>query len=537
MVKKWVSSFVALLLVCSLTSFASAANSVETPTWYPKLNYVALGDSLAFGIDDNNNMGISYTDFLAQHFADEHILNSFSKGYTFPGFTTDDVLRQLHTNAVRIADLGINDAALPKGTLDAVRQADIITITAGANDLLRHVTRTEAGLTIDFPALLATQQTVKKNYEDIFTHIMNVNDDAIVYVMGYYNAFAHMPAETSAQAAQLIHALNTTIEAVTLEYDGMFVPTASTIAADVPAYLPNAENIHVSVAGYEAIASAFVAEVEKLTYMTDSYFTAVAVAEDIVTLSWEPPLYDEQVAHYTVYVDGEKVTDVAADESTLTVTNLEPSTIYNFSVSFTDNEGRETTMPLNTWELTLSAPGTYAFTDIATHGDRFYIDRAAHLGLVDGYADGTYRPSQQLTRAQVVKLLVSMLAIEHENEAPFTDIAGYAEETQHQIAAAYEAGLVQGSDGLFKPSAPVTRAQLALMLARAYTYLTGEEIDATPTTFSDIARYDEEAQQAIQFLYDEAIVSGWEGRYMPNNSTMRSHAAKMVVNVMDVWMK
>lgn len=537
MVKKWISSIVTLLLVLSLASFAAAENTTETPTWYPKLKYVALGDSLAFGIDDNNNMGLSYTDFLAQHLAKEHILHSFSKGYTFPGFTTDDVLRQLQTNATRIEGLGINDAALPAGTLDAVREADVITITAGANDLLRHVEQTGTELTIDIPALLATQQKVKQNYEQMFARIQEVNDDALVYVMGYYNAFAHLPAEMSAQAAQLITALNTTIEATTYEYGGIFVPTAAIIAENVEAYLPNPQNIHVSVAGYEAITEAFIAEVEKLTYEPIAYASAVATSPNNVTLSWKAPLYAEHVAYYTVYVDGEKVVDVQADETSVTLTELEPSTVYNFSVTFTDNNERETTMPLNTWELTLSEPNTYAFTDIATHGDRFYIDRAAHLGLVSGYSDGTYRPSEQLTRAQVVKLLVSMLAIEHEQAAPFTDIAGYAEQTQHQIAAAYEAGLVQGNDGLFKPNAPVTRAQLALMLARAYTYLKDEEIATTQTAFIDIANYDEEAQQAIQFLYEEQIVAGWQGRYMPTNATMRSHAAKMIVNVMDRWMK
>ena len=537
MTKKWIASICTLLLMLTMSLSVYASAEVETPTWYDKINYVALGDSLAFGINEQNEIGKGYPVFLAEYLRDEHVLNSFSNGYTFPGYTTADVLRQLRANAPRL-ESGINQQHLPVGTLDAVKEADVITITAGANDLLRHVSRTGADVSIDMPALLVTQQEVARNYAEMLTIITDENPTATVYVMGYYNAFAHLPANVSTQVSQLMTALNTTIEQAATAHGAIFVPTAAAINANIAAYLPNAENIHVSEAGHKVLAEQFINSMESTLFLTtDAYVKAIATSPTIVDVLWEAPAYEEQVASYTVYVDDEKVATVDADDTMLTITGLEPSTLYMFTITFTDVNGDETSYPIRTWELTLSAPNTFAFSDIASHADAFYIDRAAHLQLVNGYADGTYRPSNFVTRAQMVKLLVNALQLEHEEAAPFTDIASYAEQTQHEIAAAYEAGLVQGTAGKFRPNEPVTRAQLALMLARAYTYMTAEAIEATPHTFSDTSSYNEEAQQAMQFLYDENIVTGWEGRYMPANATMRSHAAKVVVNFVDTWMK
>lgn len=537
MVKKWVTLMMTMLLAFSMSLSVFAATDVETPTWYDKVNYVSLGDSLAFGINDQNGIGKGYPEFIAETLLDEHLLNSFSNGYTFPGYTTADVLQGLLENKPRL-DVGIHQQQLPVGTLDAVGAADLITITAGANDLLAHVTRTETGLTIDIPALLAKQQEVARNYADILTTIYEKNPAATVYVMGYYNAFAHLPADVSTQAAQLMNALNTTIEQAATQNGALFVPTATAIEQNIPLYLPNPANIHVSEAGHAVLAEQFIDAIdESFIFTTSANIKALATSPTIVDVTWDAPAHAEQVASYTVYVDDEPVAEVGPADTSLTITGLEPSTIYMFDVTFTDTDGKQSNEHLSTWELTLSAPNTYAFTDIQTHGDAFYIDRAAHLQLVNGYEDGTYRPSHHVTRAQMVKLLVNALHLEHEQAAPFTDIGMYAQQTQNEIAAAYEAGLIQGTDGKFRPNEPVTRAQLALMIARAYTYVTNSDVEAIPTTFTDTRNYNDEAQQAIQFLYDAHIVSGWEGRYMPNDATMRSHAAKVVVNFVDTWMK
>lgn len=177
------------------------------------------------------------------------------------------------------------------------------------------------------------------------------------------------------------------------------------------------------------------------------------------------------------------------------------------------------------------------FTDTVTHWVHDMAIVAQQRGIMNGYADGTFKPSQSLTRVQAVSILARVLDLPNTNETlVYRDMPNYAEATKKLVQQAYEAGLVQRNGGQFNPSAKVTRAQLALMMARAYTYKTGEAITAAPTTFSDTASFAIEAQRAIQFLADANIVNT-AATFNPSYSTTRAHAAKMFVHFMDVIAK
>lgn len=525
---------VILVSAMLLPQTAGANESVDTPTWYNKLKYVALGDSLAIGVNEQNKFGKSYTDFIAEELRAYHLLASFSKGYAFPGYTTTDVLTQMKANALRLADVGIQEDGLPERTLDAVTEADFITISAGANDLLRHVRMTDTGIIIDTANRDATFAQIAKNYEDIFATIYEVNPDAHVYVMGYYNAFAHVSEQYEAQAQQLLAQLNQTIATVAQAQNAVFIETAAAIDSDIDRYLPNPTNIHVSEAGYEVIAHQFLQYMSVLKQQTPSRLHVEALSTTSMQLTWDAPLFAEKVSHYSIYLNEQWYADVAATERQLTINDLTPGHVYNVEIRLVDMDGQhEVNLGLASWELLWSEPSQYVFTDIVAHPDAAYMDRAFRLEFVDGYADQTFRPHQNLTRAQVVKMIVKMLGIEPQHDAPFTDISIHAEETQQQIAAAYEAGIIKNINGEFRPNQYVTRAQLALMLTRAYTFVKNDFMVQRLPTFTDIEQYDEEAQRAIQVMHQRLIVTGWQGKFMPAQYAKRSHAAKMIVNTFD----
>lgn len=94
-------------------------------------------------------------------------------------------------------------------------------------------------------------------------------------------------------------------------------------------------------------------------------------------------------------------------------------------------------------------------------------------------SDTTFAPSQEMTRAQAASWIVRSLDLKAEGTAPFSDISSYADDTKAEIAAAYENGLIKGIDGKFMPSEKVTRAQFALMLERAFESYTGETYKAS----------------------------------------------------------
>ncbi|MFJ7734766.1 S-layer homology domain-containing protein [Lysinibacillus sp. NPDC097287] len=177
-------------------------------------------------------------------------------------------------------------------------------------------------------------------------------------------------------------------------------------------------------------------------------------------------------------------------------------------------------------------PTPIHFSDIASdHWAADFIHQAAAMGIFKGYDDGRFGPNDNLTRAQSVSILVRMLGLEPSYTSSFTDIQGYAKETQAEINAAYQLGLVKGQNGKFNPTSEITRAQFALILYRAYEMLTGEPYSPTQIApFGDIGKYDEETKNAISMLHELGIADGLEGNFMPSKPITRAQAAKILVN-------
>lgn len=112
--------------------------------------------------------------------------------------------------------------------------------------------------------------------------------------------------------------------------------------------------------------------------------------------------------------------------------------------------------------VALPAPAA-AFTDVS--GDTAEaVEVLYSLGIVSGYSDGAYHPSDGLTRAQFCKLAV--LAEGHGDQVTgsayrtlFSDVSG-SHWAAPYINLAYEEGLVSGyGDGTFGPDDPMTVGQ------------------------------------------------------------------------------
>ena len=107
-----------------------------------------------------------------------------------------------------------------------------------------------------------------------------------------------------------------------------------------------------------------------------------------------------------------------------------------------------------------------AFTDVEENTE---LDKAVkdyvEKGVIGGYADGTFRPSNPVTRAQAAKILAGAFELNLKNvkNPRFMDVP-VTHPNYKYIAALANAGITQGVNNRFNPDAPVTRAQIAKML-------------------------------------------------------------------------
>ena len=95
-----------------------------------------------------------------------------------------------------------------------------------------------------------------------------------------------------------------------------------------------------------------------------------------------------------------------------------------------------------------------------------YVRFCVEKGYMGGYGDGTFRPENNITRGEFATMLARYLQLEERAVGGFTDIsdhwaAGY-------INALQKAGVVNGyGDGTFRPSWLLTRAEAVSMINRA----------------------------------------------------------------------
>ncbi len=119
-----------------------------------------------------------------------------------------------------------------------------------------------------------------------------------------------------------------------------------------------------------------------------------------------------------------------------------------------------------------TSDGSHPYTDIANHWAEAWIEELYDTGMTGGYSDSTYRPENQVTRAEIA---VFLLKAKHGNTytppAPsgrsFSDVAGHwAESWIEQLAAE---GITSGYlDGTFKPDRMVTWAEMAVFLVNTF---------------------------------------------------------------------
>lgn len=91
------------------------------------------------------------------------------------------------------------------------------------------------------------------------------------------------------------------------------------------------------------------------------------------------------------------------------------------------------------------------------------VSTLANAGAISGYSDGTFRPNQEITRAEFVTILAGIYGVNTTKGMPFTD-AGHGWYRDY-VATAYANGWVSGySDGTFRPDQTITRAEAVVVL-------------------------------------------------------------------------
>ncbi|MGG1551960.1 S-layer homology domain-containing protein [Paenibacillus ferrarius] len=174
-----------------------------------------------------------------------------------------------------------------------------------------------------------------------------------------------------------------------------------------------------------------------------------------------------------------------------------------------------------------SVPSMTAFTDTASHWASQEIDRWSQKGIINGYEDHSFKPDASVSRAEFISLITRVFGYSSLKSGAFADVSQgswYAD----AIAKAAAAGIVTGdAEGQFRPGAPISRQEAAVVLYRAFDLQTRNP--KAFEQFGDASAVAEWSKQAVSALFENGYVTGrMDGMFAPQSSVTRAEFVKML---------
>lgn len=222
--------------------------------------YIALGDSLAAGQTPNRAIDTGYTDLIAQKLTTTGQLAFYSKALAFPGYTTADVLESIQTDEAK----------------ELLKKATLVTISAGANDLLQMVQVNSTSGSVAYQQISAdfALNNARKNIAQIIKEVQVLTPKAKIYVMGYYFAYPHVRESQKSGIKKELDRLQLILKKQSEANGATYVSVEESFGVNATTLLPNPADVHPTMEGYRIMANAFFSQYNKGIFVTQSELPA-----------------------------------------------------------------------------------------------------------------------------------------------------------------------------------------------------------------------------------------------------------------------
>lgn len=198
-----------------------------------EVNIVAIGDSLTRGVGDKSNGG-GYVGILERSINQDEPIASF-ENFGVPGNRSGQLLSRLEQEEIQ----------------DAIKKADLVLITIGANDIMQVAKENITNLELE--DFVAERQEYENRLEEILETIQEINRNTDIYLLGIYNPFEKYFQEID-ELNMIVDAWNDTGSSLALQEDNIiFVPIVDIFKGSEDDIFSE-DNFHPNYDGYYLMA-------------------------------------------------------------------------------------------------------------------------------------------------------------------------------------------------------------------------------------------------------------------------------------------
>jgi hypothetical protein len=173
-----------------------------------------------------------------------------------------------------------------------------------------------------------------------------------------------------------------------------------------------------------------------------------------------------------------------------------------------------------------------SFPDVpANYWARNFIGKLAEKGILQGYPDGLYRPTASLTRAEFAIIVTGAF-----NQDKKREVVGFKDVSSNfwaypAIRQAYEMGFLDAdSQGNFRPEEKITRLDVLVALAKGLNYAPTSAAEKTLRVYTDAANIPRSDRNLIAALTERNIVVNYPNvrALNPRREATRAEVAALI---------
>ena len=181
------------------------------------------------------------------------------------------------------------------------------------------------------------------------------------------------------------------------------------------------------------------------------------------------------------------------------------------------------TLPAGSAAGTASSAAATPYNDTQTHWAKAAIDTWSEYGVLQGY-NHMFRPDAPITRGELAVVLDRVMDYGEPAAPPqFSDLdQNFYTDAVRRVAGA---GVLQGAYGMARPNDSVTREEAAVLLARAF----GLSEETTSAGFTDQASISSWASGSVAAMKNRGYLKGTpSGAFLPQDSVTRAELVTML---------
>ena len=175
----------------------------------------------------------------------------------------------------------------------------------------------------------------------------------------------------------------------------------------------------------------------------------------------------------------------------------------------------------------------FAYSDTQNHWAEKEINIMSSNGIISGYTDGTFKPNQNMTRAELITVINRLLGNQKQNDRFVPDI-NVKDWYYAEIRKAIESGFVEGNqEGYVKPNNLITRQEAVVMLQRA---LVPVGSDVVTTEYNDIDSVSKWASRSFNTFLNKGYIKGYtDNTIKPGKNITRAEVVRVISNIVNTY--